>query len=132
MTSVATGPSKPSFQCRYRDGSVRKSTTVALAIRHVFGHLANPRIVRAPASPAQSDSGGSEGAVEAPSEKTPPPTQDHPEGLGRLAAEILPAVGRAPVQVGAVARVQHVSVAIVVERDLALDHVEELHLSGLG
>ena len=58
-------------------------------------------------------------------------TRDHPESLGGLGAHVLPAMGRAPVEIGAVARLQHVRLAIVVERDLALDHVEELHLSGL-
>src|SRR4030095_7026073 len=63
----------------------------------------------------------------------PPPwlSQDDPEGLGLLRAEILPAVRYAAVEQGAVARLEEMSVAVVVERHLALEHVEELHLPGL-
>src|SRR2546425_4538408 len=58
-------------------------------------------------------------------------SQDDPEGLGLLAAEILPAVRHAAVEERAVARLEQVAVAVVVECDLALEHVEELHLPGL-
>src|SRR5438093_8045810 len=95
MARVATGPSKASFQCLYRLGSVRKSTivvTVSSAMRGVS--LA----------------------------------QDHPERLGAPGSEILPAVRRPSVEIGAVARLETLDVAIVVEGYPALQHVEELHL----
>ena len=46
-----------------------------------------------------------------------------------LPPDVLPAVRRAAVQVGAVARLEQVALAVVVERHLALEHVEELHLA---
>src|SRR2546425_826659 len=68
MTSVATGPSKPSFQCLYLDGSVRKSTrTVSPSAMSCL-----PRATGL--------------------------SQNDPERLGPLRAEILPAVRRAAVE----------------------------------
>src|SRR2546422_3639710 len=101
MTSVATGPSKPSFQCLYLDGSVRKST-----------RMVSPS--------AMSGLPGATGL-----------SQNDPERLGPLRAEILPAVRRAAVEQRAVTGLEQVAVAGVVQGDLAVDHVEELHLAAL-
>src|SRR5512146_2754659 len=57
-----------------------------------------------------------------------PLAQDHPERLGARGPEISPAVRRSAIEIGAVARFEMLHVAIVVEGDLALEHVEELHL----
>ena len=57
--------------------------------------------------------------------------EDDPEGLRGLGSHVLPAVRGAAVEVGAVARLQHVAIAVVLERHLALDDVEELHLPRL-
>src|SRR2546427_6734727 len=101
MTSVATGPSKPSFQCLYLDGSVRKSTrTVSPSAMSCL-----PRATGL--------------------------SQNDPERLGPLRAEILPAVRRAAVEQRAVTGLEQVAVAVVVQGDLAVDHVEELHLAAL-
>src|SRR2546426_3843155 len=101
MTSVATGPSKPSFQCLYLDGSVRKSTrTVSPSAMSCL-----PRATGL--------------------------SQNDPERLGPLRAEILPAVRRAAVEQRAVTGLEQVAVAGVVQGDLAVDHVEELHLAAL-
>src|SRR5216117_1211377 len=100
MASVATGPSKPSFQCLYLDGSVRKSTrTVSPSAMSCL-----PRATRL--------------------------SQNDPERLGPLRAEILPAVRRAAVEQRAVTGLEQVTVAVIVQGDLAVDHVEELHLTG--
>src|SRR5437879_4473574 len=96
MASVATGPLKASFQCRYFEGSVLKSTCT-----------------RSPVSAMT------------------PLAQDDPERLGLFATEILPPVGHAAVEERAVARLEQVAVAVVVERNLALQHIEELQLSRL-
>src|SRR5881409_1898391 len=98
MASVATGPSKLSFQCLYRAGSVRKSTRPC-----------SPSVMSAPLRLSEND----------------------PERLGPLHPEILPAVGRAAVEQRAVAGLEHVTVAVVVQGDFASDHVEQLHLAGL-
>src|SRR5881628_2182619 len=101
MASVATGPSKPSFQCLYLDGSVRKSTrTVSPSAMSCL-----PRATGL--------------------------SQNDPERLGPLRAEILPAVRRAAVEQRAVTGLEQVAVAGVVQGDLAVDHVEELHLAAL-
>src|SRR2546428_462904 len=101
MASVATGPSKPSFQCLYLDGSVRKSTrTVSPSAMSCL-----PRATGL--------------------------SQNDPERLGPLRAEILPAVRRAAVEQRAVTGLEQVAVAVVVQGDLAVDHVEELHLAAL-
>src|SRR5438094_9122174 len=101
MASVATGPSKPSFQCWYLDGSVRKSTrTVSPSAMSCL-----PRATGL--------------------------SQNDPERLGPLRAEILPAVRHAAVEQRAVAGLEQVAVAVVVQGDLAVDHVEELHLAAL-
>src|SRR5881409_3853506 len=97
MASVATGPSKLSFQCLYRAGSVRKSTRPC-----------SPSVMSAPLRLSEND----------------------PERLGPLHPEILPAVGRAAVEQRAVAGLEHVTVAVVVQGDFASDHVEQLHLTG--
>src|SRR5205823_2612907 len=44
---------------------------------------------------------------------------------------VLPAVRRAAVEQRAVAGLEQVAVAVVVQSDLAVDHVEEFHLTGL-
>src|SRR2546428_8511008 len=98
MASVATGPSKLSFQCLYRAGSVRKSTRPR-----------SPSVMSAPLRLSEND----------------------PERLGPSRPEILPAVRRAAVEQRAVAGLEHVTVAVVVQGDLASDHVEQLHLAGL-
>src|SRR5213596_2555253 len=98
MASVATGPSKLSFQCLYRAGSVRKSTRPC-----------SPSVMSAPLRLSEND----------------------PERLGPLHPEILPAVGRAAVEQRAVAGLELVTVAVVVQGDLASDHVEQLHLAAL-
>src|SRR4030095_8781440 len=95
MASTATGPSTESFQCRYRDGSVLKSTRT-----------------RSPLS-----------AMRLP--------QDDPERLRLLGAQVLPAVRHPAVEERAVAGLEQVAITVVVQRDLAFEHVEELHLSGL-
>src|SRR5205809_2985672 len=101
MASVATGPSKPSFQCLYLDGSVRKSTrTVSPSAMSCL-----PRATGL--------------------------SHNDPERLGPLRAEILPAVRRAAVEQRAVTGLEQVAVAGVVQGDLAVDHVEELHLAAL-
>src|SRR5881409_3729968 len=101
MASVATGPSKPTFQCLYLDGSVRKSTrTVSPSAMSCL-----PRATGL--------------------------SQNDPERLGPLRAEILPAVRRAAVEQRAVTGLEQVAVAGVVQGDLAVDHVEELHLAAL-
>src|SRR5438309_1907960 len=96
MASVATGPLKASFQCRYFEGFVLKSTCT-----------------RSPVSAMT------------------PLAQDDPERLGLFATEILPPVGHAAVEERAVARLEQVAVAVVVERNLALQDVEELQLARL-
>src|SRR5207302_1657996 len=60
-----------------------------------------------------------------------PLAQDDPERLGLFATEILPPVGHAAVEERAVARLEQVAVAVVVERNLALQDVEELQLARL-
>src|SRR5437867_12319357 len=99
MASVATGPSKLSFQCLYRAGSARKSTRPR-----------SPSVMSAPLRLSEND----------------------PERLGPVHPEILPAVGRAAVDQGAVARLPHVTGAVVVQGDLASDPVEQLQLAGLA
>src|SRR5947209_14223515 len=85
MASVATGPSKPSFQCLYLDGSVRKSTrTVSPSAMSCL-----PRATGL--------------------------SQNDPERLGPLRAEILPAVRRAAVEQRAVTGLEQVAVAVVVQ-----------------
>src|SRR2546426_9092742 len=81
MASVATGPSKPSFQCLYLDGSVRKST----------------RMVSPSAMSCLPRATGL--------------SQNDPERLGPLRAEILPAVRRAAVEQRAVTGLEQVAVA---------------------
>src|SRR5438034_7508106 len=101
MASVATGPSKPSFQCLYLDGSVRKSTrTVSPSAMSCL-----PRATGL--------------------------SENDPERLGPFRAEILPAVRRAAVEQRAVAGLEQVAVAVVVQSHLAVDHVDEFHLTGL-
>src|SRR5262245_3237839 len=116
MARVATGPSRLSFQCRYRDGCVRKSTgsrlrSVVSAMAALF--LGSPRR-RGPPAPRR------------PAARTS--SQDDPQRLGWSFAEILPAVGGTPVEEGAVAGLQAMAVAVVVENHRAVEHVEELHL----
>src|SRR5207249_3039562 len=57
-------------------------------------------------------------------------SENDPERLGPLRAEILPAVRRAAVEQRAVTGLEQVTVAVIVQGDLAVDHVEELHLTG--
>src|SRR2546430_4345244 len=101
MASVATGPSKPSFQCLYLDGSVRKSTrTVSPSAMSCL-----PRATGL--------------------------SQNDPERLGPLRAEILPAVRRAAVEQRAVTGLEQVAVAGVLQVYLAVDRVEDVHLAAL-
>src|SRR5213594_3143208 len=58
-------------------------------------------------------------------------SENDPERLGPLHPEILPAVRRAAVEQRAVTGLEQVAVAGVVQGDLAVDHVEELHLAAL-
>src|SRR5215831_6743837 len=124
MVRVATGPSKPSRQCLYRAGSVLKSTIA----RSVSAMSPPPRARRSGA--ARRNSPWRAPAPRARVSRTSS-AEDHPESPGRPGAHVLPAVRRAPVEIGAVAGLQQMPVAIVVEGDLALDHVEELHLPRL-
>src|SRR5207244_12271614 len=98
MASVATGPSKLSFQCLYRAGSVRKSTRPC-----------SPSVMSAPLRISEND----------------------PERLGPLHPEILPSVGRAAVAQRAVAGLEHVMSAAVLQGDLAADYVEHHQRAGL-
>src|SRR5262247_3038114 len=115
MARVATGPSRLSFQCRYRDGCVRKSTgsrlrSVVSAMAALFLGSPRRRGPPAPRRPAArtashllaSDAGAP--APRRPAARTS--SQDDPQRLGWSVAEILPAVGGAPVEEGAVAGLQ--------------------------
>src|SRR4029077_13258871 len=59
-------------------------------------------------------------------------SENHPQGARLARTYVLPPVGRATVEQRAVARLQRVRVAVVVEGDLAFEHVEELHLARLN
>src|SRR3989338_3632153 len=60
-----------------------------------------------------------------------PSAQEDPEPPRRLRPEVLPAVRGAAVEQRAVARLEHVAVAVVVEPHLAREHVEQLQLARL-
>src|SRR5439155_4229451 len=57
--------------------------------------------------------------------------EDHPEDAGLPGAEVFPAVRQPPIEQGAVAGVERRALAVVVQSDLAVHHVEELDLAGL-
>src|SRR5438093_3254998 len=98
IASVAISPSMATFQCRYRDGSVRKSIGCS-----VFSVMPSSRRL----------------------------AQNHPQRPGGPGPDVFPSVPRAAVEQGAVARLERMTLAVVVQRHLAVEHVEELHLPRL-
>src|SRR5262249_47596031 len=126
IASVATGPSKDSFQCLYFAGSVRKST-VTLNMRH----SSSTCIIHPQHATWHVDRGPIRLVHPVCRIRGSVLTEDDPERLRALVPDVLPAVGCAAVEVGAVARLELLGLAIVMESDLALEHVEELHLPGI-
>src|SRR5215471_13546648 len=58
-------------------------------------------------------------------------SKDDPQGAGHSRTEVFPSMRRAAVEEGTVSRLQRMAAAVVVQRNLALDDVEELHLARL-
>src|SRR5713226_1718967 len=103
MARVATDPFTETFQCLYFAGSVRKSTMILVASSAMLTD--SPLALRL--------------------------AQNHPERLGALGPQVLPAMRCPAVKIGAVPRLERLGLAIVMEGDLAFEDVKQLHLAGI-